>query len=129
MLMRDQDRVQLFGIFVDGGEPGENVAFAKAGVDQDARSFGADESRISRTAAGENADLDYDGPPLLDRAQRSGPRSVASLGERVPRCALRRDRSVEEPIQIVDFTRAAIRVFIHFGGPQAHGHALTMAAR
>jgi len=65
MLVRDQDRVQLFGVFLDGGQSGQNVALAEAGVDQDARFFGTDESGISRTAAGENADLNYDAPPLL----------------------------------------------------------------
>jgi hypothetical protein len=63
MLVRDEDRVQLFGIFLDGGQAGENVALAQARVDEDARFFGADESGISRTAAGENADFNYDAPP------------------------------------------------------------------
>jgi hypothetical protein len=63
MLVRDQDRVQLFRIFLDRGQAGQNVAPAETGVDEDARFFGADESGISRTAAGENADLNYDAPP------------------------------------------------------------------
>jgi hypothetical protein len=63
MLVRDQDRVQLFGVFLDRGQAGQNVAPAQSGVDEDARFFGADESGISRTAAGENADLNYDAPP------------------------------------------------------------------
>jgi hypothetical protein len=63
MLVRDQDRVQLFGVFLDRGQPGQNVAPAEAGVDEDARFFGADEGGVSRTAAGENADLNYDNPP------------------------------------------------------------------
>ena len=63
MLVRDQDRVQLFRVFLDRGQAGKNVALAETGVDEDARFFGADESGISRTAAGENADLNYDKPP------------------------------------------------------------------
>jgi hypothetical protein len=64
MLVRDQDGVQLFGVFANQGKPGENVAFTETGVDEDARSFGADEGGISRAAAGENADFDYDKPPF-----------------------------------------------------------------
>ncbi len=79
MLMRDEDGIQLFGVFLNGGEAGQNVALAEAGIDEDARFFGADESGISRAAGGEDADLDYDAPPSLDRAQHSGPRFLASL--------------------------------------------------
>jgi hypothetical protein len=67
MLVRDEDGVQFFGVFVDGGQAGQDVAPAEAGIDQDARFFGADEGGISRAAGGEDADLDYDKPPLLDR--------------------------------------------------------------
>ena len=66
MFVRDQDRVQLLGVFVNSRQPGDHVAFAQPGVHQDARFFGTDEGGVSRTAAGENADLDYDAPPLLD---------------------------------------------------------------
>jgi hypothetical protein len=65
MLVRDQDGVEHFGVFVDQGEPGESVALAEAGVNQDARFFGADEGGVSRTAAGEDADLNYDAPPFF----------------------------------------------------------------
>jgi hypothetical protein len=65
MFMRDEDRVQLFGVFTDRGQAGENVALAQAGVDQNARFFGADESGVSRATAGEDADLNYERPPLL----------------------------------------------------------------
>jgi hypothetical protein len=68
MLVRDQDRVQQFWVFVDRGEPGENVAFAETGVDEDARFFGADEGGISRAAAGENADFNDGVPPFVDTA-------------------------------------------------------------
>jgi hypothetical protein len=63
MLVRDQDGVQHFGVFVDQGEPRESFALAEAGVNQDARFFGADEGGVSRTAAGEDADFDYGVPP------------------------------------------------------------------
>jgi hypothetical protein len=63
MLVRDQDGVQLFGVFLDGGQAGQNVASAEPRVDEDARFFGANESGISRAATGENADLNYDNPP------------------------------------------------------------------
>jgi hypothetical protein len=75
MLVRDQDRIQLFGVFIDEGQAGQNVAPAQPGVDEDARFFGADKGGIAGTAAGENANLNYDGPPfagnrLLTRAAR-----------------------------------------------------------
>ena len=62
--MRDQDGVQLLSVLVNGREAGKNVALAEASVDEDARFFGADEGGISRAAAGENADFDYDEPPF-----------------------------------------------------------------
>jgi hypothetical protein len=65
MLVRDQNGVQLFGIFFDGGKAGQNVAPAQAGVDKDTRFFGAEEGGISRAAAGEDANFDYDAPPLI----------------------------------------------------------------
>jgi hypothetical protein len=65
MLVGDQDRVQHFRVFVDKGEPGEDVALAQTSVNQDARFFGADESGVSRAAAGENADFNYDKPPFF----------------------------------------------------------------
>ena len=68
MLVRDQDGVELFGIFFDGGEAGQNVAPAQAGVDKDARFFGADESGISRAAAGENANFNDGAPPCPQTA-------------------------------------------------------------
>ena len=64
MLVRDQDGIQLFGVFIDQCQPGQNVAPAQPGVDKDARFFGTDESGISRATAGQNADLNYDKPPL-----------------------------------------------------------------
>jgi hypothetical protein len=82
MLVRDQDRVQLFGSSSISGEPGENVALAEAGVDQDARFFGADEGGVSRAAAGENADLDYDG---LRCSASAWPRSLAACERLYPR--------------------------------------------
>jgi hypothetical protein len=66
MLVRDEDGVQLFGVFVNGGEASQDVALAEAGIDEDASLFGADEGGISRAAGGEDADFDYDKPPLLD---------------------------------------------------------------
>lgn len=36
-------------------------------------------------------------------------------------------RSVEDAPQILDSTTPAARVFIHFGGPQAHGYSLATA--
>jgi hypothetical protein len=64
MLVRDQDGVQLFGVFADSGQPGQNVALAQPGVDEDTCFFGTNESGISRATAGEDADLNYDRPPL-----------------------------------------------------------------
>jgi hypothetical protein len=63
MLMRNKDCIQLFGVFLNQGKAGQDVAPAEAGINQDARFFGADESGISRAAGGEDADLDYDEPP------------------------------------------------------------------
>jgi len=63
MLVRDQDRVELFGVLVDGCQPRNDIALAQPGVDQDARLFGANEGGVSGTTAGENADLDYSAPP------------------------------------------------------------------
>jgi hypothetical protein len=57
MLVRDQNRIQLFGVLADRGQPRQNVAPAQTGIDEEARFFGADEGGISRAAAGENADL------------------------------------------------------------------------
>jgi hypothetical protein len=44
MLVCDEDGVESFGVFVDGGEAGEDVALGEAGVDEEARFFGADKS-------------------------------------------------------------------------------------
>jgi hypothetical protein len=38
-------------------------------------------------------------------------------------------RSAEDVPQIVDSTPPADRAFIAFGGPQAHGHSITVAAQ
>jgi hypothetical protein len=38
------------------------------------------------------------------------------------------NRSVEDAPQIIDSTTPVARVFITFGGPQAHGNSLTVAA-
>ncbi len=37
--------------------------------------------------------------------------------------------SVEDAAQIIDSKKPARRVFMTFGGPQAHGNSLTVAAR
>src|SRR5579862_3796590 len=74
MLVRDQDRVELFGVFLDGSQAGQNVAFAEAGVDKDARFFGTDESGISRAAAGENANSNDGVPPRRNYSSVSGSR-------------------------------------------------------
>jgi len=71
MLMCDQDRVQHFRIFVDAGEAGQDVALAETGVNQNARFFGADEGGVSRAAAGENANFNYDAPPLIETDTRA----------------------------------------------------------
>jgi hypothetical protein len=38
------------------------------------------------------------------------------------------NRSVEDAPQIIDSTPPAGRAFIAFGGPQAHGHSINVAA-
>jgi hypothetical protein len=65
MFVRYQDGVKLFGLFADSRQTRNNIALAQAGVDEDSRFFGTDESGVSRAAAGEDADLDYDNPPCL----------------------------------------------------------------
>ena len=67
MLVRNQDGVQLFRFFADGGEPRQDIAFAETGVDKNARFFGSNESGVSGAATGEDANLNYDAPPELPR--------------------------------------------------------------
>jgi hypothetical protein len=42
VLMRDQNRVQVFGRFANGGQPGQRVALAQTRVDQDLGPIGSD---------------------------------------------------------------------------------------
>ena len=75
MLVRDQDRVQLFRVFLDQGEAGKYVAFAETGVDENARFFRTDEGGISGAAAGEDADFN-DGAPPRNYSSVSGSRWI-----------------------------------------------------
>jgi hypothetical protein len=51
VLVGDEDGVQAFRLFPDRGQPSQDVALAQACVYEDARSLGADEGGVSRTAA------------------------------------------------------------------------------
>ena len=70
MLMGDQDGIHGVALFVNGGEAGKKVAFAQAGIHQDAGGAGADEGRVTGTTAGEHTDFDDDAPPKFIVAYR-----------------------------------------------------------
>ena len=68
MLVRDQDRVQVLGLFVDGRQPGQNVALAQARIHEDTRALSPNERCIPRTAAGQHTDFEdsvASGPELV----------------------------------------------------------------
>jgi hypothetical protein len=73
MLVCDQNGVELFCVLANRAEPGKNVALAETGVDKDTRFFGSDEGRVSRAAAGENANVN-DGVPPRGYSSVSGSR-------------------------------------------------------
>ncbi len=63
MLVRYQDRIQVFGLLADRGQPGQYVALAQARIDEDARPLSPDERCIPRTAAGQHTNLEDSSPP------------------------------------------------------------------
>ena len=56
MLMGDEDCVEPQRILADGEQPFASVAITQPRVDEQARTVGGDERRVSRTTAGEGAD-------------------------------------------------------------------------
>ena len=63
MLVRDDNRRQIFRLLSDGGHSLEDFFTAETGVNQNARSLSPDECRVSGTAAGQYANLKDDAPP------------------------------------------------------------------
>jgi hypothetical protein len=60
MLVRDQDRVQIFGFLADFSEPAREFAYAEARVDQDPGLRGREKRRIPCTATREYAESDQE---------------------------------------------------------------------
>src|ERR1035437_337457 len=58
MLMGDEDGVQLFQLFADGGQPLGELPHAQPVVHEEARFFGGQRGGIPGTAAGQHAELD-----------------------------------------------------------------------
>ena len=59
MFVGDEDGVQVFQVFADGGQPFGKLPHAQPGVHQDACLFGGQERGVPGTAAGQHAKL-YD---------------------------------------------------------------------
>ena len=57
MLMRDENRVEIFRLFADLRQPARQFPHAQTRIDQDARLRGGEERRVTRTAAGQHAEL------------------------------------------------------------------------
>ena len=64
MLVRYQNAIELIDGLADAVQTEGDFLPAQARVDKDARTFGRDESGVTRTAACENADLDDSSPSL-----------------------------------------------------------------
>jgi hypothetical protein len=61
VFVSDEDGVEMIEIAFNGSEAGESFAFAEAGVDKDAGSFGFEQCEIARTSGGQDGDAQADG--------------------------------------------------------------------